>query len=246
MSQTMDETFRLHGVDLRYPTHFRDGHSLLGLFPVRADVADRHLAEHGLTAARIRPGKALLALAGVRYTDSDCGAYDELALSFFVTLPGSRRRLPLVGTWRALSAGRLPSFTWRLPVTTELSRDAGVQMWGFPKTVEDVEVDVLAGRATVTWRDRGRLVLRYSLEAEGDETLGPISPPVLTSIGGRTHVSHLTQRYRDMSRQRPGGELELGDHPVADELRELGVRPRAMVGVFNGHLSFEIGAPAPL
>lgn len=242
-----DQRFSLQGVDVGYPTTFHQGHSLMGLFPVSAATADRHLARHSIRAARIWPGRAMLSLIGVRYDESDLGSYDELALTFFAELPGGRgRNVPIVSNWSKVLRGTIPSFAWHLPVTTELSRDGGVQMWGFPKIVADITVAVVNDVASVTWLDGGDLVLRYSVPAVGNATLGPLSPPVITRLHDQTHVSHLTQTYGEVGRHRTGGELELGQHPVADDLRELGIRATPMLGVWNGRLQFEMSAPTPV
>jgi hypothetical protein len=42
------------------------------------------------------------------------------------------------------------------------------------------------------------------------------------------------------------GRLSLGDHPVADELRSLGLPKRPLLSAWMGRLAFEMSAPEKL
>jgi hypothetical protein len=238
-----DRRYSIEGRDLGYPTEFRDGQSMMGAFLVSAKALDRLLADSPFTPAVVVPRRGLVSLSCVHYTDTDCGEYDEIALATFVELPDQQSRLPYLPVWRRIAGGEIASHSWRLAVTTELSCQAGLRMWGFPKTVEDLSYGIDDGTACMTWRADGTDVLRFSVPARGERTSGPVSPPVYSVFEGAPHVGHLTQNYRGVGYHRRGVRLELGDHPVADELRGLGVGPRPVMGVWNGHLQFEMGAP---
>jgi hypothetical protein len=75
--------FEIEGQNLGYPTSFRGGSSSMGLFVVPASVANALIYDSGFQVAKIAPGRASLVLSCVHYTDSDCGAYNEIALSFY-------------------------------------------------------------------------------------------------------------------------------------------------------------------
>jgi hypothetical protein len=76
--------FQLEGRELSYPTRFYDGSSAMGIFSVPAKIADDIIADSGFTTARIAPGRTALSLICVHYTDTECGAYEEIAMAFFV------------------------------------------------------------------------------------------------------------------------------------------------------------------
>ena len=90
------------------------------------------------------------------------------------------------------------------------------------------------------------MVLSYSVKAQGNKDTATISPPVYSVLDGRPHVSYLTQTYRNASNKIAGGVLELGDHPVADDLRRLGLPKKSLLSAWNGQLRFEMSHPEPL
>ena len=182
----------------------------------------------------------------VHYTDSDCGAYNEIALSFFVKKHGKGAKLPYIATWLDIMSGNIASYTWRLPVTSNLARDAGIYMWGFPKTTEDIDYENANGQAVFTWREGDKTILSYSVRAKGKRKPATISPPVYSIYEGQPHVSYLTQNYSDVGYQPGCGTLQLGDNSTADDLRSLGLPKRPMIATWNGHLSFEMSAPEML
>jgi hypothetical protein len=241
-----DRTFDIEGQRLAYPTEFRDGCSAAGLFLVKSKVANEYIADSGFELAEVAPGRGILILTGVRYTDTDCGEYDETAMAFFVRRAGHKSRLPYASTWIDIMRGNTASFTWNLQVTTPLSRDAGILMWGFPKTIEDISYEQAGDRAGFNLCMDGQQVFNYSVRANGSTKPPPVTSAVYSIWEGAPHVSYLTQAYRD-ARYRPGGgRLRLGSHPLADKLRALGLPRRPLLATWAGHLSFSMSAPEKL
>ncbi len=248
MSDNSQRTFNLEGKELAYPTIFRDGSNSIGLYSVPTKVANEIIADSGFSCAEIMPGKTAMSLICVHYEDTDCGQYEEIAMAFFVKHTGKQKKfgIPYLSTWMDLIRGKVASFTWCLPVSTTISRDCGIQMWGFPKTLETIEYENQNGRTKSTWVVDGKPVLSFSVKSEGERDSAPISPPVYTNYEGKPHVSYLTQTYTNTGYHMGGGELELGDHPVADQLRRLGLPKKPLLASWNGHLKFEMSHPEPL
>ena len=71
------------------------------------------------------PGRAQFALALIDYRDNDLGSYLEVGTILFVRPEGG---------------GEDGTFITHLPVTEEFTCVAGNQIWGFPKSVEQIEV----------------------------------------------------------------------------------------------------------
>jgi hypothetical protein len=122
-------------------------------------------------------------------------------------------------------APRRAIYTWKLQVTTALSRDAGLSMWGFPKTLAEIDFELSGGRAGFSLRMAGEPVLDYSVRAQGSHRPAPATSPVYPIFEGAQHASQLSQEYRDAA-YRPGGGLlhQLGDNPRAQQLGALGLR----------------------
>jgi hypothetical protein len=240
-----ERRFQIEGRDLGYPTMFRDGSTAMGLFAVSARAAQGLIAESGFEVAEIAPGRGIFSLNCVHYTDSDCGVYEEIALSFFVKKVGGGRGLPYLSTWAEILRGEIASYTWVLPVTTRLACEAGIQMWGFPKTVEQIQYMRTSERAGFDLRMDGQDVLSYSVRARGKGERC-VEAPVYSVYEGAPHVSILSQKYCEVGFQLGGGELRLGDHPLAEQLRSLGLPRRPLVSTWMGGFHFEMSAPSKL
>jgi hypothetical protein len=217
----------VQGRAVRLPVVVRDAEALSAMFPVRSSAVRALLPTPMLHPAEWLPGWAICVLAVIEYKDNDLGTYNEVGVNFLVTY-GADRPVPLVGLVTASRRGTLGAYVHRLPVTTTFSRDAGRDIWGFPKTV-----------AGITFADGGdRRSCRLEMDGAHVLTLGG-------RRGGRRSFADLPQdayAWRDgvlfktpsrMSADGVGFRLGgatvlLGDHPMADELRGLGLPRRAL------------------
>jgi hypothetical protein len=242
-----DRRFEIEGTTLGFPTLFQDGSSAVGIFTVPSSVARELIADSGFEVAELWPGRAGFSLACCHYRESDCGIYNEIAMSFFVKPKHGRpSRIPYLGTWIDIVRNRSATHIWKLPVTTRLSNDAGVLMWGFPKTIEEIDFEVSGGRATFTLRMGGRKVLSYSVAASGTREQPSSAAAVYTNYEGAPHVTYLGNRYSDVGMSFGGGQLSLGNHPLADDLRRLGLPRKSLMATWMGRLSFTVGPPEKL
>ena len=238
--------FEIEGRTLGFPAQFQDASSALGLFLVPARAANALISERGFEVAPVAPGRAIFSLSCVHYRESDCGSYREISMAFFVKKSGSASGIPYLGTWLDIARDRAATHIWRLPVTSRLANDAGILMWGLPKTIEEIGYEVSGERATFDLRMEGRKVLSYSVRAVGKRSQPRGTSDVYSNFEGAPHVTHLSHEYRDMGVRLGGGDLRLGDHPVSEQLRGLGLPRRPLISSWIGRIALEVGAPEKL
>lgn len=197
------------------PVRVRDASAATVLFDVPATAA-RELVPAPFEVVEIAPGRAQLALALVDYRDNDLGSYHEVGVMFFVR-PGG--------------GGEDGTFIRHLPVDQPFTCAAGRQIWGFPKTVEQIDVEDAGGSTTWTLTVDGELVLRLTVPVGGTDELPPLPMQAYTLIDGRPHATLFTQRATGVGMSFGDGvRVALGGHPVAKELAGLGL-PHAPVAV---------------
>lgn len=207
--------------------------------PVRAAA----LLPSGLQPLRVTPGgKAAVSFLGVEYHRvgvEGIEPYDE----FGVVVPATHERRSVVPVVSAL-LGDPTGYVWFLPVTTEPARALGVEVWGYPKVVAEVDHrDEGSTRETTVTVD-GEHVLSLSVsrprtlsvEADAasyavrDDTLLRIPTEIDAEAGGWP-----------LSR---GVSLTLGDHERADALRDLGLGGRAIARFgLEGSVRYHAGDP---
>jgi len=246
-SSVSTRRFEIEGKSLGFPALFQDGSSAVGLFMVPSGAAQELIRDSGFEVAELLPGRAAFSLSCIHYRESDCGEYNEISMAFFVKPKHGRpSRIPYLGTWLDVARDAAATLVWRLPVTTKLANDAGVLMWGFPKTIEEIDFERVDGRALFTLRMDGCEVLSYSVAASGKRHQPRSASAVYTLYEGAPHVTRLKHEYRDVGVSFGGGRLSLGDHPLANDLRGLGLPRRPIVSTWMGRLSFSVGAPQKL
>ncbi|MFC4910514.1 acetoacetate decarboxylase family protein [Actinomadura gamaensis] len=208
----------IQGDPVALPVEIRDAAVASAMFAVPAAAAQAVIAYSGLEAVQPLPGKAICSLAFVRYADGDLGPYHEFAVAFLVRPPDGPPR-------------RIGAFIHWLPVNQGFTLDAGRTIWGFPKEMADIRMDL----ASRTKRCLVRVNGRTALELHVRPGLPMPSGKGMPSVDAYSCMDGVTRRTPwELSpggvRMRPGGALlKLGDHPVAHELRGLGLdRTRAL------------------
>jgi hypothetical protein len=171
---------------------------------------------------RITPWHGVTVISAFEYSDTDIGPYNELAVMFPVTL--YKPAPVLTGLLKALAEGPMV-YIWHLPVTTELARYLGVEHAGFPKFVADIQFDRHAG-----WID--------CRVAEGDSHILTLRVrEIQVQPGGRSrfHMANVQNgrilrleansqlRRLGISHNPSDVRLELGSHPMAQDLSSLGL-----------------------
>ncbi len=242
MSQT---GYRIQGRDVLLPVQVRNASSIAGMFWVPT-TAVRALVDHpNLQIPEIIPNRTLCTIGLIDYIDNDLGDYNEISIGFFVRygreVPSRFGSLAL-----GLMRGWAQPYIHRLPVNQSFTCEAGREIWGFPKTVDEIEFEDRPGARTCTWRKDGRLVMSCEARIGGR---GRYRDREMISYAVRDGVLHATPftSHGEQVGARPGGmKLVLGDHPIADELRTLGLPRRPLVTTSIGCMSAEFGAPRKL
>ena len=169
---------------------------------------------------RVTPWHGMTTITAYEYRDCDLGPYNEVSIGFPVTL--DKASPVFTGILRKLQ-GVPKVYVHHLPVTTEIAHDAGVEFANFPKFLADI-----AFESKGVWR-RCRLseaqnpILTLAVRELSVQPTERTYIHTLTFREGRILRLELILSERDqaMSRDSAHVRLELGDHPIAQELRAL-------------------------
>jgi len=212
------------GEQVQIPVEIRDARSWFASFLVPLDAARVLVAPAGLEPTLTMRKFAFATLAFVRYSDGDLGPYQEVAVAVLVDDPtGSGGSNGRRGT------GAASAYIHQLPVNQEFTCAAGREIWGFPKFIADITITEGRRSDSCDLVHEGRQVLRLEI---GHGMPTPVRDTSLDALSFRDGVLRRTSWSLDGagSRARPSGaSLELGEHPIADELRSLGLPHRALM-----------------
>ena len=238
-------TYEIQGRTISFPVEVRDATSGAATFLVSSSAAARLLPAE-FEIAEVLPGRGICSLAMVDYKDNDLGDYNEMAIGFMVVPAGSRPRIPYLGTILDLMKGRLASHLIHMPVDQSFTRDAGSMIWGYPKTVEQIDIEEVGARARARLIHDGEHVLTLTLPRGGTRSITDSSIATLSLIEGVPHRTIASQRIEGMGFRFGGAEVELGTGRIADELRSLGFPKRALMCVWMEQMQARFGPPEKL
>ena len=213
--------------DVELPVEVRDASAATVIWEVDAAALTALLPTDEVEVVETAPGRAQFALALVDYRDNDLGSYLEVGFIAFVRPRSSSG-----------AGGEDGTFILRLPVDGEFTCAAGREVWGFPKTVEEITFDVEDDSATATLTSGGELVLRVRVPRGGDDPMPAMPMASYTVKDGRLHATRFTQGgdRTGLVLGPDGVELELGTHPWAKELSGLGLPAPAVLSTWNEHI----------
>jgi hypothetical protein len=228
------EVYEIQGRMVTMPAVVRDASSGNAIFLVPSAAAQQ-LVGDAFEVVEMAPGQTQLILGFVDYRDNDLGDYNEVMVIFMVRPRGATDEPE--GT-----------FIYKLPVNQSFTCEAGCTIWGFPKSVEQIDVEYADDRATCKLVMGGQHVFTLSVpraQAEGSDA-PDMEMATYTYLDGPTAVRFTTGGPTAMSPGSEGVELTLGTHPLADELRRLGLPAPAMMSTWMEHMHGSFGAPRKL
>jgi hypothetical protein len=242
---TLPPSYVVQGQPVSLPAAVRDATSMSAMFVVSAPAVRRLIRNSRLHVPELFPGRTLCMITGIEYRDSDLGACNEVAITFFVKCGGSRPT-PLFGLLSGFRTREIGTYVHRLPVTTSFSRDAGRDIWGFPRTVDDVEFREEEDRRICRLVANGAHVLTLSVARGGRRRVTDMAVDAYVQHDGKVWKTPFRMSGEDVGTRLGGASITLGAHAVADELRTLGLPKPPFVSTWVGKLSGTLDAPEQL
>lgn len=225
-------TYDIAGSTVTLPVQVRDASAGTVLFEVDAAAAQA-LLPAAFEVVQTAEGRANLAIALVDYRDNDLGAYLEIGLILFV---------------RPRGGGEDGNFILHLPVDQEFTCEAGCRIWGFPKTVEQIDRQDGEGATTWTLRMDGELVLRLTMPRGGSDEAPALPMTSYTMLDGAPHATAFSQwgKGSQLILGGSGVTLELGSHPIAKELQSLGLPTEPQLSTWTEQMQASFETPRAL
>lgn len=228
----------IQGEKVTLPVRIRDAAVASAMFAVPAAAAQAVIAYSGLEIAEPRRGRAICSLACVRYADGDLGPYHEFAVAFLVRPPGAPPPSGPLGRLRGLAG--VGAFIHWLPVNQPFTLEAGRTIWGFPKELADIPLDLSGRVRRCAVRFGGRTAIELAVRPGAPLPNGAGAPRLdaYSCMDGVTRRTPWEVRPSGVRMRLGGAAVRLGDHPVAEELRGLGLdRARALSTATVGRLA---------
>jgi Acetoacetate decarboxylase (ADC). len=226
-----DCTWTIQGRTVTLPVSITHAESAVAVYAAPADAAAEHLRGTELEPWTVG-GRALSVLLLVHYDEWELGTYDEVGVGLLVTGPGLKAGLHVLD----------------LPVTGAFTCEAGQDLWGLPKWMMRAELEFHGRRARVVVHDGPEFVMEAELTAgrvpvppRTALTLPVWSRPAFGAQAGRLLRGTMPVRVSAATIGRGNSSVQLGVHPMALRMADLGMTGRPLMVVHAGHATGSLG-----
>jgi len=202
------------GGHLRLPLRYPDSSIFAAQFAAPTAAVRAGLPSPMLVPREVAPGRVAVGVTAFHHRLTDVGTYHELGVFVPVAYRPHEGGDEVPGSYCAF-----------LPVTTEAARVAGIDVWGFPKFVAEIEFEAREAGCRCRVHEGGHEILNLEVGSipVGDRS-ERVEAPIFTVQGGELLRSVVVSEGRSGQRADGAGvRLVLGDHPRADALRRLGL-----------------------
>lgn len=222
--------FTRNGTTRTLPYRYFDSTSMAVIYTANTNKIKALLPHPDMNPVEFTPGRCLIAFACFEYRKTDGPPYNEVSISFLITY--KKRQYPGITAAKMVASREISSYVWQLPVTTEQARAGGVDLFGYPKFIADIDFESdddwitctmyegddgileIKGRKLPTKRGKPIRYITYAMENET-----PLAADVL--VNPIEYAESYDDRNVDLS-------LLFG-HEISATLVQLGIGKRALV-----------------
>jgi hypothetical protein len=212
------------GQQVRLPIFYYDGSSIQAVFAAKLGALRKLMPDPRFCPARIAPGLGAVAVTCFEYRDTDIGPYNELAISVVLNEPYFIPNLPGLALVSSMRRRQLHAWVHHLPVTTEIARAAGVDLYNYPKFVAGIDFSEEGARRVCRLSEGAEHILTLS----GERIATPRSEQfqafsrLWMDRQPQSSEFKLNASETGVSVRSGVASLKLGDrHPIARELAGL-------------------------
>ena len=212
--------FTSGGHSYRTPVFYLDATAISAGFLTPLQRLREILPSPRLQPLRATPWHGVTVITAFEFRETDIGPYNEVAIAIPITLDKSA---PVFTGLRHHMAKGPMIYVHHLPVTTEIARFAGVEFYGYPKFIAKIDFAREGDWLHCHLAEGDRSILTLSAKEIDVKPEARWRSDCITVREGRLIRSEImfNQKSLGVSRNRREVRLDLGDHPISDELRSL-------------------------
>lgn len=211
-----------HSYQTNIPVFYRDMMNLNVLMLAPLNKIRSILPSTRMNPYRVTPWLGVVSISAYEYRETDIGPYNEVMIS----IPFLLDRISPIFTGVLRKSPEVPMvYIHKLPVTTEVARAAGIESANFPKFIAEITFESENKWISCKAEADGKNILTLSVRKT---QLNPIPRdrfyPITISQNRLLRLEfNLSECKAGSSKNNSDFHLELGNHPVGLELKELGL-----------------------
>jgi len=213
--------FQKEDLQFKLPVFYYDTTSITAIYTADTQKVKSLLPLPEMNPVELFPGKCLVAFTGFEYRKTDIAPYNEFAIVFLISY--DKVQIPGITAMWQMARRCLSGYVWQLPVTTEIARYGGVELYGFPKFIADITFERSESRITCHVAENGQHIISLTgktLPTATEKITQYITYSVIDDIPLKTNVYINPEKFAQ-SRDRNAASIELGDHTICRTLKEI-------------------------
>lgn len=223
-----------NGTTRPLPYFYYDNLLLAAVYTASTSKVKRLIPHPDLLPIELYPGRCLVAFAAFKYRKTDKNPYNEVNISFLVSY--RVRPYPLITMVKALRSRVFPTYVWQLPVNREHDRAGGVDLFGYPKFIADIQFSEDEDRIGCVLSVSGSEILRMTgrvLPAKQGKPIRYLTYAVENGTLVSTNFLVNPLEFVE-SRRQSDFVLELGkDHPICTAIGNIELAENPLIYQFS-------------
>jgi hypothetical protein len=222
--------FERNGTIETLPYFYYDAGAQTAIFSATSSKVRELLPLPGMNPVEIFPGRCLVAISGFEYRKTDGLPYNEVSIAFLITF--NKPQVPGFTVISMMMSRVYTTYVWQLPVTTEAARAGGVDLFGYPKFVADIDFIEDGDWTTVSLAENDQKILQLRGNKLGTKPGKQTRYLSYNLENGTPLIAEFLVNPISFG-QTIGGEsamLELGSgHPISETLKQIGLSKQAVL-----------------
>lgn len=232
-NETPRKTYEIQGQEIEFPVFYYDFCSVTASFIVKTNKLMEVLPNPNFIPAEIWPGFGVLTITAFEYRDTDIGPYNEISVAIPINFEAATF-IPRKSAISMLRKHKSVLYVHQLPVTTEVARHGGVYFYNYPKFLADITIADKGERIETTLKEKDKLILKMSAKKPPLKKPGLFEYHTFSIKNNEILHTLIEGRAEQIGYSMMGkfAQIELGDHDVAKELKELNLGETAHSGQY--------------
>jgi hypothetical protein len=222
--------FERSGVKRIMPYFYYDAAFSTATFTAASSRIKPLLPHPDMNPIEFLPGRGLVAFTAFEYRKTDGPPYNEVSISFLITF--RKRQIPGLTATRMFQARAISAYVWQLPVTTEQARAGGVDLFGYPKFIADIDFAEDDNWRTCTLAKDGQTILTLRGRQLPTQPEKPTQFITYAVENGAPLVADVLVNPSEFAKSYRGTDvsLQIGpDHPIGRTLLDLKLGKQALI-----------------
>lgn len=196
------------------PVRYRDGRVVSAFYLIKSSNARRAVACSKLHPV-ILPGKrSIVVLTLFDYLDTSIGPYREFSIGVLVS-PAPRLTTNIISA--VTGAAALGAWILALPVTSQLACQGGIELFGYPKSLNCIDVQFTHDTCSYSVHDDSGESVAFSCPLKRGPKIWVTRLHTYSELNGQVLRTDIETRWQPAITNGKGARLRIGseDQPIA-------------------------------